>query len=68
MRDGFIGVSLDGWDSRSGGVAAADQDSSAVIIAAVDLVESDLPGGDAIDLAIASDDRKVLHCTKVPRY
>ncbi|CAM9592997.1 unnamed protein product, partial [Laminaria digitata] len=73
LRDGFIGISLDGWDSRSGGVVAAGNesyddnhasgggaghDNSATIVAAVEFVESDLPGGDTIDLAVASDDRK----------
>lgn len=62
MRDGFIGVSLAGWDSRSGGVATADPDSYAAIVAVVEFVESDLPGGDTIDLAVASEERKVSYC------
>ena len=63
LRDGFVGVSLAGWDSRGGGVAAGGQDSYAGIVAAVEFVESDLPGGDTIDLAVASDDRKVSSST-----
>ena len=69
LHDNFIGISLNGWDSRTGGVVAAGHDNTATagwvgassaIEVAVEFVESDLPGGDTIDIAVASDDRKVL--------
>lgn len=75
LRDRYVELSLDGWDATNGGVVvpARDRDAegggvkglgegeaaTAAIVAKMELVEDGLPGGDAIDVTVSSDDRKV---------
>ncbi|CAN0025441.1 unnamed protein product, partial [Ectocarpus sp. 12 AP-2014] len=76
LRDRYAEVSLDGWDTTTGGIilpagddggrggcdegGTGDAASSSMmaITAAVELVESALPGGDMLDLAVTSGDRE----------
>lgn len=51
--------SADGDGGSNDGSETAMAAATAAISAAVELVESDLPGRDAIDVTVASNDRKV---------